>query len=90
MRKSLLIILSVVITLFSTTGQPHAEQLFKVVVNEPSADKRAVAFVDTVTGRDRVVEVNLEGKVVWQWKFPTDLEGERESNLPWRRHQVLS
>lgn len=78
MRKSLLVIFSAVITLFLTTERLHAEQLFKVVVNEPSADKRAVAFVDTVTGRDRVVEVNMEGKVVWQWEFPVDLQSERE------------
>mgnify|MGYP001356356347 CR=1 FL=1 len=50
-----------------------AEKLFNVVTSDPSEDKRAVAFVDTVTDKDRIVEVNMSGEVVWEWEFPIEL-----------------
>ena len=28
-----------------------SEKMFNVVINEPSSDKRSIAFVDTVTGK---------------------------------------
>ena len=54
------------------------ERLFNVVTNEPSSDKRAIAFVDTVTGKNRIVEVNMDGEVIWEWKFPNQLANETD------------
>ncbi len=49
------------------------EKLFNVVVSEPSADDRAFAFVDTVTDKNRIVEVANNGQVIWEWEFPKRL-----------------
>jgi len=58
-----------------------AEKLFNVVTSDPSEDKRAVAFVDTVTDKDRIVEVNMSGEVVWEWEFPIELKGKRKKSI---------
>ena len=63
------------------TREISAEKLFDVVTNNPTADKRSIAFVDTVTGKDRIVEVNMSGEVVWEWEFPGELQGETERNI---------
>ena len=57
-----------------TSNEVFAEKLFDVVVTNPSADKRAVAFVDTVTGKNRLVEVNMSGNVVWEWGMPSEFD----------------
>ena len=57
-----------------TSNEVSAEKLFDVVVTNPSADKRAVAFVDTVTGKNRLVEVNMSGNVVWEWGMPSEFD----------------
>ncbi len=49
------------------------EKLFNVVISEPSSDKRAFAFVDTVTNKNRIVEVAKNGEVIWEWEFPKTL-----------------
>jgi len=50
-----------------------SEKIFHVVKNEPSSDERAIAFVDTVTGKNRIVEVNMNGEVIWEWAFTNKL-----------------
>ena len=61
------------------TSEILNQKLFNVVTNEPSSDKRAIAFVDTVTGKNRLVEVNMDGEVIWEWKFPNQLANETDS-----------
>lgn len=56
-----------------------SEKMFNVVINEPSSDQRAIAFVDTVTGKDRIIEVNMNGEVIWEWKFPYKLANETDN-----------
>ncbi len=80
MKKQLLIlIISFTINIIPSTL--YAEKLFDVVTKEPSSDQRSIAFVDTVTGKDRIVEVNMSGKVVWEWKFPSNLIGKRKRSI---------
>ena len=63
------------LSIFSITNNTlAAEKLFNVVVTNPSSDQRAVAFVDTVTGKNRLVEVNMSGNVVWEWDMPSKLD----------------
>ena len=50
-----------------------SEKMFNVVINEPSSDKRSIAFVDTVTKKNRILEVNMKGEVIWEWNFPNKL-----------------
>ena len=80
MKKLLLILVLSAIT-NTLPSSFSAEKLFDVVTKEPSFDKRAVAFVDTVTGKNRIVEVNMSGKVVWEWKFPSHLIGKRKRSI---------
>ena len=48
-----------------------SEKMFNVVINEPSSDKRSIAFVDTVTKKNRILEVNKGD--CWEWNFPNKL-----------------
>ncbi|MDC0254268.1 aryl-sulfate sulfotransferase [Bacteriovoracales bacterium] len=75
------IVASLFISLTNATKAISSEKLFNVVTSDPSADKRAVAFVDTVTGKDRIVEVNMSGEVVWEWKFPDKLISKRRRHI---------
>ena len=68
-----MLIATIFICVFSPFCAFATERLFNVVTNAPSADKRAIAFIDTVTGKNRIVEVNMDGEVVWEWKFPIKL-----------------
>ena len=43
-----------------------SEKMLNVIINEPSSDKRAIAFVDLVNGKNRILEVNMNGEVVWE------------------------
>ena len=79
--RNLYLIFLVIWFLCGITKAISAETLFEVVTNDASADKRAIAFVDTVTGKDRIVEVNMSGEVEWEWGFPTELQGERERSI---------
>lgn len=79
--KNLYLIFLIVWFLCGIAKVTSAEKLFEVVTNDSSADKRAIAFVDTVTGKDRIVEVNMSGEVVWEWEFPSELQGERVRNI---------
>ena len=78
--KKLIILLPLVslVILHSPKKCLGSEKLFKVIKNHPSADRRAFAMVDTVTGQDRIVEIDLSGEVVWEWKFPVELKDERK------------
>ena len=63
------------LSIFSITNNTlAAEKLFNVVVTNPSSDQRAIAFVDTITGKNRLVEVNMSGNVVWEWNMPSKLD----------------
>tara|TARA_Y100000588_G_scaffold288861_1_gene307376 strand:- start:1903 stop:2991 length:1089 start_codon:yes stop_codon:yes gene_type:complete len=79
--KNLYVIFFIVWFFCGITKVTSAEKLFDVVTNDSSADKRAIAFVDTVTGKDRIVEVNMSGEVVWEWEFPSELQGERKRSI---------
>jgi len=79
--RNLYLTLLIIGVLCGITRVTPAEKLFEVVTTDPSADKRAIAFVDTVTGKDRIVEVNMSGEVVWEWEFPSELQGERETSI---------
>ena len=79
--RNLYLIFLMIWFLCGITKATSAETLFEVVTNDSSADKRAIAFVDTVTGKDRIVEVNMSGEVVWEWGFPAELQGERERSI---------
>lgn len=79
--KKLLFILLISVIINDTPRAFSAEKLFDVVTKEPSSDQRSIAFVDTVTGKDRIVEVNMSGKVVWEWQFPTKLIRKRKRSI---------
>ena len=51
----------------------NAEQIFTTHVSTSAMDMRSIALVDTVTGKNRVIEVNTNGKVIWSWHFPPGL-----------------
>ena len=55
------------VLLFSTA---NAEQILSTHVTNSAMDMRSIAFVDTVSGKDRVIEVNTEGELIWSWNFP--------------------
>ena len=61
------------LAIFYSSSTFASEKIFYVVTNEPSSDKRAIAFVDTVTGKNRILEVNMNGEVIWEWDFPDKL-----------------
>ena len=56
--------------LASLLSTANAEQIFTTHVSNSAMDTRSIALVDTVTGKDRVIEVNTNGEVIWSWSFP--------------------
>jgi hypothetical protein len=66
-------IISLLLFINFSTHSFSSEKIFNVVINEPSSDERAIAFVDTVTGKNRILEVNMNGEVIWEWNFPSKL-----------------
>ena len=67
MRMFWLFLFFLVPSLLSTA---NAEQIFTTHVSNSAMDTRSIALVDTVTGKDRVIEVNTNGEVIWSWSFP--------------------
>ena len=49
------------------------EKIFNVVKNSSTSDQRPVVLIDTVTGKDRIIEVDMNGEIIWEWKFPPSL-----------------
>ena len=42
-----------------TSNAFSSEKMFNVITNKTSSNKRAIAFVDTVTDKNRIIEVNM-------------------------------
>jgi hypothetical protein len=51
----------------------NAEQIFDTHVTNSAMDTRSIALVDTITGKDRVIEVNTKGELIWSWNFPSGM-----------------
>ena len=57
----------------SLLSTANAEQIFTTHVSNVAMDMRSIALVDTITGKDRVIEVNINGEVIWSWTFPPSM-----------------
>ena len=62
----------------------YSDQLFETYIKDSSMDKRSIALVDTITGKNRLIEINTEGKVIWSWNFPPEI-----NKFPKRNKQSL-
>ena len=62
-----------IIIYFFSINYCFSEQLFTPYIKDSSMDQRSIALVDTITGKNRLVEINTDGKIIWSWNFPSEI-----------------
>ena len=67
----------------------NAEQLFKVKIDDGSSQAKGFAMVDTITDKNRIVEVDRKGKVIWQAKLPSSINTKRICSASGIKHDQV-
>ena len=62
--------LAILIAYFSEICSVRAERLFDILIDDGSSSTRGYALVDTITAKDRIIQINRKGVVTWEAKIP--------------------